>query len=371
LRAIDHALYAIARPVLFRMEPESAHHLALAALSAASRSRLLTSVSGWCHRHEDPRLAIETMGLRFDNPLGVAAGLDKDARAVPALHAMGFGHVEVGTVTPVPQPGNDRPRVFRLQGDAALINRLGFPSEGAAAVARRMGRWAHGARSGIVGVNLGKNKTTDAGAAAADYVKVLETIEDGDYLVVNVSSPNTPGLRDLQAAPVLRALVETVVAAEARRASMCNARARPVLVKLSPDLDEAGLDGALDAAAGAGCAGFIATNTTLARPSSLRSTSHVGETGGLSGPPLRPRSLEVVRHVFRRLGGRLVVVGVGGVSDAESAWAFVRAGAMLVQAYTGFVYGGPSFAGDVLEGLSRKLDASGLRSLGQVAGSDA
>ena len=334
-------LHALARPVLFSLEAERAHELALDLLErVSSMPRIMASLAS-CHAHRDERLRVEAFGLSFANPLGVAAGLDKDARAVPALAALGFGHVEVGTVTPRPQPGNPSPRVFRLVEDGALVNRLGFPSQGAAAVAARLA--AMGARSCIVGVNLGRNKETSNERAQDDYVEGLETLRDvGDYFVVNVSSPNTPGLRQLQSPEALTSLMSSVVR---------SASGKPVLVKLAPDLDDAQLDASLDAAAAGGAAGFVIGNTTLSRPASLRCGAFAREAGGLSGTPLLERTIALVGHARRRLDGTLPIIGVGGVSSAADASLVMAAGATLVQAYTAFVYAGPGFAGRVLRGL--------------------
>jgi len=292
---------------------------------------------------------------------------------IDALAALGFGFVEVGTVTPRPQPGNDRPRMFRLSADDALINRLGFNSAGARVVAAHLAaRPSEAARRCVLGLNLGKNRETPLAGAAADYALALRRLGPvGDYLVVNVSSPNTPGLRDLQAAGMLRGVVESVRRAEEDIAGAAGRGSRPVLVKLAPDLDDASLDASLDAAAEAGAAGFLAANTTVARPESLRSAAHRHEAGGLSGAPLFPRTLEVVTRAFRRFDGRLPVVGVGGVSDGERAWRLVRAGASLVQAYTGFVYGGPGFPRRVLRALVALLDDAGARTIADVVGADA
>jgi dihydroorotate dehydrogenase len=351
-------LHALARPLLFTLDSERAHDLALDVLERVSSLRSACALVAACHAHEDARLATHAFGLRFANPLGVAAGLDKDARAVRALAALGFGHVEIGTVTPRPQPGNPRPRVFRLPEDGALVNRLGFPSQGATAVAERLAEL--GERSAVVGVNLGKNKETENERAVDDYLVALEALRaQGDYFVVNVSSPNTPGLRQLQSPAALTALVSSVARAAAGKS---------VLVKLAPDLDDAQLLASLDAAGAGGAAGIILANTTLARPASLRHAAVAREAGGLSGSPLRGRSVQLMTLARRHVGARLALVGVGGVSTAEDAWRLLRAGASLVQAYTGFVYAGPAMAREILRGLSRRLDESGARSIAEIVG---
>ena len=341
-------------------------------LAAAGGSRASLSLLSRMRDPDDPRLATEVFGLRFRNALGLAAGFDKDARAVPALSALGFGFVEVGTVTPRPQPGNPRPRVFRLSEDAALVNRLGFNSQGAAAVAERLESLEEpAALRSIIGVNIGKNRDTPTERAPSDYVRALLMLGAcGDYVAVNVSSPNTVGLRDLLAAERLTGLLTAVLAAEKDLATQDGRDPRPVLVKISPDLAEADLDATLDAAADAGAAGFIASNTTIARPAELHGPARA-EAGGLSGSPLFPRTLEVVRHAYRRYDGKLPIVGVGGVTDGHRALQLIRAGASLVQAYTGLVYGGPGFPRQLLSELAGLLSRSGFRTVADAVGSDA
>ncbi len=334
---------ALARPLLFAMDAEAAHHAALAVLRRASAlPRVLDALASGACAARDPRLAVEVLGLRFPNPLGVAAGLDKDAVAIPALAALGFGFVEAGTVTPEPQEGNEKPRVFRLPPDGAAINRLGFPSEGAVAVAARLR--ALGSRPPcIVGVNIGKNKRTPNDRAAADYVAALGVLRGaGDYVVINVSSPNTPGLRALQDAASLKAIVGPVVAA---------AGGKPVLVKLSPDMEDADFDAACESALGAGARGLVVANTSSRRPADLRCVQRSGEAGGLSGLPLRARALQLVGRARRLAGTGPGIIGVGGVASGDDARRLLEAGADLVQAYTAFVYAGPGFARRVLRDL--------------------
>ena len=339
-------LMALARPLLFALDAEAAHHAALALLRRVSGLPRVLDALAHAHAHvtRDPALHVEAFGLRFPNPLGVAAGLDKDAVAIPALAALGFGFVEAGTVTPRPQDGNDRPRVFRLPCDGAAINRLGFPSEGADAVAARL-RALVPRPPCVVGVNLGKNKQTPNERAAEDYVAALHRLHDvADYFVVNVSSPNTPGLRALQDPTSLRALVEPVVAA---------AGETPVLVKLSPDMNDGDFDASCDAAIAAGARGLVVANTTVQRPPGLGCTQRAREAGGLSGLPLRARAVDLVARARRVAGSAPGIIGVGGVASAQDAQRLLDAGANLVQAYTAFVYAGPGLARRVLEGLSR------------------
>lgn len=336
------------RPWLFRGDPERAHERAIAwarlgGSSGAGRAVIRTMFG---EAVSDP---VELFGLRFGNRVGLAAGYDKDALGLAGLAALGFGHVEVGTVTPRPQPGNDRPRVFRLVQDEAVLNRMGFPSRGADFVKAQLqvGRPA----GVIVGVNLGKNRDTPLEHAAADYVAVLSALgPHADYATVNVSSPNTPGLRQLQTGPALLALLELVVA---RREQMTLALGRrlPLLVKLAPDLSSEDLQDAIAAVQAAGADGVIASNTTLSRDGLTAAAGD--ERGGLSGAPLRARSLAMVAQIAALTGGSLPIVAVGGVHSAAHARDYVAAGASLVQLYTGLVYRGPGLVAEVARGLAR------------------
>ena len=301
-------------------------------------------------------------GRDFPNPIGIAAGFDKDARVPDALLRLGFGFVEIGTVTPLPQPGNPRPRVFRLDADRALINRLGFNSGGLDLVVERL-RARAGATAGIVGVNIGRNR--DSADALADYIEgVRRGAAVADYLVVNVSSPNTPGLRDLQAREALEALLRELVAArEATQHSV------PLLVKIAPDLGEAERADIAAVALASGIDGIIVSNTTVARPSGLRSP-HAREAGGLSGPPLFAPSTEILRDMYRLTHGRLPLIGVGGVAGADDAYAKIRAGASLVQLYTALVFEGPGLLGRIKSGLADRLRRDGFASIGDAVGAD-
>jgi dihydroorotate dehydrogenase len=335
------------RPALFALDAETAHERTLALLARVGPA--LRPLRARLPAVDHPRLARTVWGLHFPNPVGLAAGFDKQAACLDAWEALGFGFVEVGTVTARPQPGNPRPRLFRLPADGALVNRLGFNSDGAERVARRLA--ATGRRRIPVGVNLGKSGEVPLEAAVGDYLASFERLAPlADYVVVNVSSPNTPGLRDLQAAPRLRTLVESLVACNRTLPPGRAGRPRPILVKLSPDLDDASLDAALDAALGAGAEGVVATNTTLRRDG-LRTPG--AEPGGLSGRPLAARSREVVARVHRRTAGRVPIVGVGGIFSPADARAMLEAGATLVQVYTGLVYGGPLTPARICRGLLR------------------
>jgi len=291
----------------------------------------------------DPVLAVTALGLRFPSPLVLAAGFDKNAEHLDGLLGLGFGAVEIGTVTAQPQPGNPRPRLFRLIDDDALINRMGFNNHGAAAVAQRLAHWReHGARrSGVVGVNIGKTKVVAPEDAAEDYRQSATLLAPfADYLVVNVSSPNTPGLRDLQAVPELRRILEAVQGALATiDATM------PLLVKIAPDLADEAIDDIADLALELGLAGVIATNTTISRTGLRSSEAEISAAGagGLSGRPLRDRAVAVLDRLHLRLGDRAAVVSVGGVADAADVRDRLARGAVLVQAYSGFVFGGPTW----------------------------
>ena len=324
-------IYPLVRPLLFALDPEVAHRAAIVALKSGLVPRAPPS---------DPRLRRHVLGLDFPNPVGLAAGFDKNAEVPDAALRLGFGFVEVGTVTPRPQAGNPKPRMFRVPGDGALINRLGFNNEGHDAVYARLARRK---RRGIVGVNLGANK--DSTDRVADYVAgVGRFAAVADYLTINISSPNTPGLRDLQERDALMRLLGTV--AEARRA-----RPIPLLVKIAPDLDDDALGAIAEATITSGVDGIIATNTTTAR-NQLMDKTLANEAGGLSGHPLFAPSTEILRKVRAMTGSKLVLIGVGGVNSVETARAKLAAGADLIQLYTGMVYEGPGLAARVVAGLS-------------------
>jgi dihydroorotate dehydrogenase len=351
------------RPALFALDAERAHELTIAAL----QQPLVVRALRWAaHAPADGRLAQQVFGLSFDNPLGLAAGLDKQGAAAPAWAALGFGFVEVGTVTPRPQPGNPRPRLFRLPADRAVINRFGFNSRGAAEVARNLAAaWPVRPR---VGVNLGRNRQTPNEQAADDYVRAVEVLHPyADFFVVNVSSPNTIGLRDLQERRALRTLVERVVQ---RTTEMTTRQAAPVLVKVSPDMSPPDLLGSVDAALEGGAAGIVATNTTLARNGLRSADSLVKETGGLSGAPLRETASAACRALYAHVGRRVPIVGVGGILSADDAYERLRAGASLVQIYTGLIYEGPGLVARILRGLNERLRRDGASNVSEVIGSD-
>ncbi len=357
---------SILRPALFALPPEAAHALAAQPLAVLHRSRAVRDLVGreTCPA-PDPALEVRAFGRRFASPLGVAAGFDKDARLYNGLAALGFSFVEVGTITARAQPGNPRPRLFRLPADAALINRMGFNNNGCSAAERSLSEVPPDGV--LLGVNLGKSKVTALEDAADDYAESARRLgRFADYVVVNVSSPNTPGLRSLQSAEALRPVLRAVLAA-------LPPPAPAVMVKIAPDLDDDAVDALVDLCLAEGVAGIVATNTSVSR-AGLRTPTAVLDAlgpGGLSGRPVAARSTELIRRIYRRSGRSLAIIGVGGVFGADDAWEKIAAGASLVQAFTGFVYEGHTFARTVREGLARRLDREGLASIEHLIGRDA
>jgi len=345
---VYRAVYTV---LLRRLPPETAHAVGFWLIRAAARMPGAAWLSRRFLAPRDPVLRTRALGLDFPGPLGLAAGFDKDGHGAAALAALGFGFVEVGTVTARPQPGNPKPRMFRFPAERALVNRMGFNNSGAAALAARL-RAARGPRP-VVGVNIGKTKAVPEEDAVADYVTSARLVADvADYVVVNVSSPNTPGLRDLQAVSRLRPLLTAV------RAALDEASPRrrvPLLVKIAPDLADADIDAIADVALDLGLDGIIATNTTISREG-LRDSAAVADAGpgGMSGAPLRGRALEVLRLLRARTGGRLTLISVGGIETADDAWERLNAGATLVQAYTAFIYEGPFWPHRLQAGVARR-----------------
>lgn len=341
----------LVRPALFRLDPEQAHELSVDALALLARLPPLCRLAeAWHRRGTAAARPVEVLGLRFPNAVGLAAGYDKDARAWPAVAALGFGHVEIGTVTARRQPGNDRPRAFRYPREEAVINRMGFNNEGAEAVAARLARQpGPGQRRIPLGINLGKSKAAPLDQAVEDYLASFRLLAGlADYLVLNVSSPNTPGLRQLQDGDRLRELLGAVTAANRARAAVPGQAPKPLLLKIAPDLTFPQIDAVLATIAEFGLDGLIATNTTLARPGPFAAVS---EAGGLSGAPLRRRSTEVINYLARATQGRLPIIGSGGIMDADSAAEKLDAGATLVQVYTGLIYRGPGLAAALARAL--------------------
>jgi dihydroorotate dehydrogenase len=363
------------RHVLTRLDPERAHHLAVALIRAAARVPVLrTFVAAWL-APRDKRLRVEALGLRMHGPVGLAAGFAKNATTIDGMAMLGFDHVEVGTVTGQPQPGNPRKRLFRLVADRALINRMGFNNEGSAAVAARLAarRPAGGGKHSrpVLGVNIGKTKVVPESEAVADYVTSTERLAaHADYLVVNVSWPNTPGLRNLQATEQLRPLLTAVREAADRAVT---GRRVPLLVKIAPDLADTDVDAVADLAVELDLDGIIATNTAIARGGlGLASPQTLtAETGGLSGAPLKDRSLAVLRRLYARTGGRLTLIGAGGIESAEDAWERILAGATLVQGYSAFIYQGALWCLALHKGLAARLAASPHATLADAVGAAA
>jgi dihydroorotate dehydrogenase len=342
----------VARRALFKMDSESAHEVGVRALALLGRLTPLCRLLEACNQLPGSRYKpVEAFGLKFPNAVGLAAGFDKNACAWEAAAALGFGHVEIGTITALAQPGNPKPRMFRYPAEEAVINRMGFNNEGSEAVAARLARQpGPGKRRIPLGVNLGKSKVAPLDGAVADYLASFARLADfADYLVLNVSSPNTPGLRTLQDEKPLRELLGAIMAANHERAVKRGGVLLPVLLKIAPDLTWSQIDAALGVIAEFKLAGIIATNTTLARPGFF---AEVNETGGLSGRPLREKSTEIVRYISKTTGGKLPIIGVGGITDTRGAAEKLDAGATLVQVYTGMIYRGPFFARDLAWGVS-------------------
>jgi dihydroorotate dehydrogenase len=343
-------MYAILRPLLFRIDPERAHQMTLGLLRWAGNFPVTNRLIEAAYRQSDPRLDIEAFGLRFANPVGLAAGYDKNGVGLRGLTALGFGHVEVGTVTRVAQAGNPRPRIYRVPEAYGLINSMGFPNEGVDRLRVPRG-------SARVGINIGKGKDTPLERAAEDYSALLRRVAaQADYVAVNVSSPNTLGLRQLQARAALEALLKTLVAVRATLTPRV-----PLLVKIGPDLSDMEIEDAAEAAMAAGIDGIIATNTTTSREGIPARYTEL--KGGLSGAPLRARANAVMRRLAQSTGGRLPLIGVGGIASAADALERLRAGARLVQVYTALVYAGPSVARQINDGLLRACDREGARSV--------
>ncbi|WP_066559219.1 quinone-dependent dihydroorotate dehydrogenase [Croceicoccus bisphenolivorans] len=345
-------VYSLIRPLIFRMDAENAHGLALDALKTTPSSLLASPP------RPDPALAMTVAGIDFPNPVGLAAGFDKNGEVPDAILRCGFGYAEVGSVTPLPQQGNPRPRIFRLAEDRAVINRLGFNNEGAEAVERRMKARAH--RTGVVGVNFGANKTSED--RVADYITMTRIMAPyASYLAVNVSSPNTPGLRALQDEAALAGLLDAVIDARGKDGP-------PVFLKVAPDLEPADVDAisriAIDKKLGA----LMVTNTTITRPP--LASKHRDESGGLSGAPIKAMSLRRLREFRDATGGAIPLIGIGGITTAEDAWERIRAGASLIQLYSAMVYEGPGIAAKILRGLPELMARDGFSSIAEAVGSE-
>lgn len=352
--------YSLIKPLLFRLDPEFAHECTVQSLRLAQRLPPVRATLTALFHYEDSILATECAGMQFLNPFGMAAGFDKQAELVPGLAALGFGHIEVGTVTPLPQPGNPRPRMFRLPKDHALINRMGFNSQGMDVTARNLRERAP--TYAKIGVNIGKNKQTPLEQATNDYVQAFERLTGlGDYVALNISSPNTPGLRQLHERSALATLLETLAA---RNQLLANPH--PIFVKISPDETLRQLDDVVAAVQQAGLAGVIVGNTTLDR-TGLHGAART-ESGGLSGRPLTTRARELIRYIHQGTDGTLPIIGVGGILNAEDAYGHIRAGATLVQFYTALVYHGPGFVKTLKREVAALLRRDGFSSVQAAVG---
>ncbi|MEU1624649.1 quinone-dependent dihydroorotate dehydrogenase [Streptomyces sp. NPDC020096] len=350
-----------------RLDPERAHHLAFGWIRGAARVPVLRTFAAAALAPRYPELRTEVFGKRMHGPFGLAAGFDKNATAIDGMAMLGFDHVEIGTVTAQPQPGNPKKRLFRLVKDRALINRMGFNNDGSAAVAARLAARKPVFKP-VLGVNIGKTKVVPEADAVADYVTSTERLAPyADYLVVNVSSPNTPGLRNLQAVEHLRPLLTAVREAADRTVTD---RRVPLLVKIAPDLADDDVDAVADLAVELGLDGIIATNTTIAREGLVTDSAAVEAigAGGLSGAPLKARSLQVLRRLYARVGDRITLVGVGGIETADDAWERILAGASLIQGYSAFIYQGPFWCRAIHKGLAARLAASPYATLADAVG---
>lgn len=342
-------MYQLLKPLLFKFDPENVHYFVTRNLKRFNKAPGGTAISKAIWASDDKRLEREVFGLKFKNPVGLAAGFDKNAELIAEMGNLGFGFIEVGTVTPLPQPGNDKPRMFRLPADEALINRMGFNNLGVDVAAERIAAYRKSLKPGetalIIGGNIGKNKVTPNEDAVSDYIKCFDRLFDVvDYFVVNVSSPNTPGLRALQEKEPLMHILNTL-----QQRNSKDGISRPILLKIAPDLIDSQLDDIADIVKQTGIAGIIATNTTISRDGLV--SPHKGETGGLSGKPLTKRSTEVISYLHKVSGGSFPIIGVGGIHSAEDALEKIAAGAVLVQLYTGFIYEGPGLIKRILTRL--------------------
>jgi dihydroorotate dehydrogenase len=356
-----------AKPVFFKMDPEKAHHLVIDGIRQAAGIPGGTGLMrGMYGVRETADLAVDLFGLHFPTPVGLAAGLDKNAEAVEGFSAIGFGFIEVGTVTPLAQPGNEQPRLFRLPPDQALVNRMGFNNKGTAEMVKQLASLKN--RAIPIAVNIGKNKVTPNEEAYTDYEKCIAALyPHADLFVVNISSPNTPDLRKLQHGSELKELL-AAVKAEMEAQAAKSGQSKAVLVKIAPDVTDAELEYMTEVIAASGVDGIIATNTTISRDGLAHDNAR--ETGGLSGRPLRERSTEVIRSVYRQTGGKLPIIGVGGIFDSRDAYDKIRAGASLVEIYTALIYEGPEINRKIHAGLRELLRRDGFKHICEAVGAD-
>lgn len=356
------------KPILFKFNPEKAHHLTFQGLDIAAKTPgMLSLLDSLYNVKESPLLAQKLWGIPFKHPLGLAAGLDKNAEAVPGFSAVGFAFMEVGTVTPKPQSGNEQPRLFRLPEDQALINRMGFNNHGTSAMAERLSKLYN--KKIPIAVNIGKNKFTDNAQAADDYVTCIQELYSyGDFFVVNISSPNTPDLRKLQHGDELKQLLITVKREMELQQKKHQDQGKPILVKIAPDLSYSELDQILDVVLSTEMSGIIATNTTLSREGLKHSNQ--SEIGGLSGSPLKAKSTEIIRYISSASKGQLPIIGSGGIFTAEDAYEKICAGACMVEIYTSLIYQGPGIIRDIHKGLIRLLQQDGFSHISEAIGRD-
>jgi dihydroorotate dehydrogenase len=360
----------LAKPVFFSMDPETAHHWTIGGLSSIGKIPGSLSLLNMMYGvQETPELSMDLWGIRFPHPIGLAAGLDKNGQAVRAFSSIGFGFIEVGTVTPKPQPGNDLPRLFRLPQDGALINRMGFNNLGAEYLAKQLDHIQKQKQQRIpIAMNIGKNKLTSNDAAMDDYIACIRILYPyGDFFVVNISSPNTPDLRKLQHGAELRQLLDAVTQ-EMDVQKEKYQRQLPILVKIAPDLVDEELEQVVETLSASRISGIIATNTTLSRDGLTHQNSR--ETGGMSGKPLAKRSTEVIRSIYKLTEGRMPIIGVGGIFTAEDAYEKIRAGASLVEIYTALIYSGPGVIREIISGLSQLLKRDGISHISEAVGID-
>ena len=357
-------MYSLIRPLLFSLDPETAHDWTSLVSKVAGMAPIRSIVRAW-YAYDDERLRVHAFGILFKNPIGLAAGFDKNAEMIPLLGALGFGFLEIGTVTPYPQVGNPKPRMFRLPEDRALINRMGFNGKGVEEVRKTLTRMRN--RTCVVGINIGKNKITPNEKADEDYLLCFQALSgSADYIAVNVSSPNTPGLRELQGKDALVQLL-TLVQVENKKLKS----PKPILLKIAPDLTDGQLDDIVAVSTKVGIHGIIATNTSVERAGLV--TPHerlqrIGD-GGLSGRPLRDRSTQIIRSLYKKSEGKIPIIGVGGIFRAEDAYDKICAGATLVQMYTGLIYEGPGLVKKIKKGLAQLLEDDGFRTVQEAIGS--
>lgn len=364
---------SVGRSILFKFPAEWTHHFSMGAFSGISSLPAIPSIFRSQFTVSDPRLETSVFGLNFANPVGLAAGFDKDAKWFPQLANLGFSHVEVGTLTGQAQSGNPKPRLFRLPADKAIINRMGFNNEGADAAARRLAKTPKGSPSDILGVNIGKTKVVPVEEATKDYLFSFERLFSyADYFTVNVSSPNTPGLRTLQNREPLIELLSALQNLNAQLASDHEVCVKPILLKIAPDLGEGQLEDIVSIVKETKLSGLIATNTTISRDGLQSSASTIEEigNGGLSGSPLTQRSRDVVSQAFKLADGAFPIIGVGGIMNGDDAWAMIGSGASLLQLYTGFIYGGPSIVKDINRTILRRISELNLNSISEAIGRD-